>query len=90
MHKDMPIAALRRCAKIHYGHIRLYNKKLIASRTNRNVMHRLRASYSIAPRSQYLLSEQIRSYYKKIDCQSDKSYRNAQIMCQLLLCAAVS
>ena len=54
------------CQKLLSKHIRLYCKKLIASRTNRIVMHRLRASYANATLSPYLLSEQIRSYCKKL------------------------
>ena len=52
------------CQKSLSGHIRSYCKKLIASRTNRIVMHRLRARCSNVPLCHSLLSEQMRLYCK--------------------------
>ena len=54
------------CQKSLSGHIRLYCKRLIASRTNRVAMHGLRASCSSVPLCHNLLSGQIRSYCKKL------------------------
>ena len=48
------------------GYIRFYCEKLIASKTNRIVMHRLRVSCSNAPLCLELLSGQIRSYCIKL------------------------
>ena len=54
------------CQKSLSRHTRLYCKMLIASRTNRIVMHKLRPSCSNAPLCYNLLSGQIRSYYKML------------------------
>ena len=52
------------CQKWRYGQITSYRNKLIARRTNRITLHRLRASRSNAPLCRNLLSVQIRSYCK--------------------------
>ena len=70
------------CQKSLSGHIRSYCLKLIASRTNRVVMHRSRDSCSNALLCHNLLSGQIRSYFKKLikaNWQQDNSYHSATV-----------
>ena len=63
----MPVAALRRRAKNHCLDISdCWQKADCQYRTNRIVMHRLRASCSNAPLCHNMLSEQIRSYCKSL------------------------